>query len=497
MGRHDPLFLLIKSLSAGEKAAVRSADKGQAGYIVLFDLIARQREYDERKVRKKLQQQNVDINFSYAKNYLTKHILRILRDPITIGSGDGTTAGIQAQVQEIEILVDRKIYDLASKMLAKARKTAWDSERWEAFIRLSQIEISLLAMESGNPEDSLQKIRAINAERRQARDHQVNLGEYEDIYHEYRPVLMRKQRARNEWDLQLNKEFSEHPLMQAVTRAQSQRARRMYYRSRILIHNFAAEFEETFKLLEASLDQYRRHEFLLNDYPVDYVNDLLRHGILLAHYGKHAQVEKTLKEIRAFQQKRGIHGSEIFDKYYRLLLGHAIATGDYARVNAEIDDIRAGLDLYAESLPWAIRCNILFLLGRVAFEQKDFKAAAAWLNAILDETNRGIREDLVSLSRILLIFVYYERGEFDLVESGSRATRKYLRRREQLYKFESRILSFLEHNSFHVTTSAEAEALRTLRSDLKVIFEDKLEANILAFFDILGWLDGKIAGLEG
>lgn len=491
MGRQDPLFLLIKSLSAGEKAAVRSTDKGQAGYIALFDLIARQREYDERKVRKKLQQQKIDINFSYAKNYLTKHILRSLRE-----SGDGSSAGIQAQVQEIEILVDRKIYDLAAKMLTKARKAAWGSERWPEFIRITQIEITLQAMESGKPEESLAKIRSITSERKQARANAVNLGEYEDIYYEYRPILMRKQRARNEWDLQLTEQYRNLPLMQGESQALSERARRMYFRSQILIHNFAGEFDQSFKLLEKSLDQYRQFGFLLDDYPIDYVNDLLRHGILLAHFGKHAQVDKTLKEIRAFQQKRGIHGSEIFDKYYRLLLGHAIATGNYSKVNEEIEDIRSGLELYAESLPWAIRCNILFLLGRVAFEQKDFKSAAVWLNGILDETNRGIREDLVSLARIMLIFVYYERGEFDLVESGSRATRKYLRRREQLYKFESRILSFLEHNSFHITTSDEAEALRKLRADLNVIFEDKLEANILAFFVIIGWLDGKIGELE-
>ena len=60
MGKQDPLFLLIKSLGAGEKAAVRNTDKGQSAYIALFDLIARQREYDERKVRKKLQQQGID-----------------------------------------------------------------------------------------------------------------------------------------------------------------------------------------------------------------------------------------------------------------------------------------------------------------------------------------------------------------------------------------------------------------------------------------------------
>lgn len=466
---------------------MRQVDRGQSAYLALFDLIARQRHYDERKVRKKLQQQGQEVNLSYAKNYLTRHILKTLRE-----TGEG--ASVTATVQEIRVLMNRKVYDLAAKMLAKARKKAKAGEHWEAFLHLTEIEITLLAQQKGKPEASIAKIRHINAERKTARQAQLNLGEYEDLYYEYRPVLMRKQRARNEWDLNLIAEFRQHPLMQSEAQALSQRARRMYYRCQILIQAFAGDFNQTFALLDQALGQYREFEFLLGDHPADYINDMLRHGVLLAHFGKFSQVERSMQEIRTMQKRHAVHGSEIFDKYYRLLLGYALATRKYDQVSSELVDIRAGLDRYRESLPWATRCNMLFLLGRVAFEQQDYGLAADWLNQILDETNRGIREDLVSLARILLIFVYYEREEFELVESSSRATRKYLRRREQLYKFEARLLSFLERNSFQATSEAQVAALRALRDDLETIFQDKLEANILAFFNILEWLDGKIAG---
>jgi hypothetical protein len=35
--------------------------------------------------------------------------------------------------------------------------------------------------------------------------------------------------------------------------------------------------------------------------------------------------------------------------------------------------------------------------------------------------------------------------------------------------------------------------LRALRKELEGIFKDPLEANFLAYFDILAWLDAKIA----
>ncbi len=486
MAKPDALFLLIKSLTPSEKALVRQVDKGQAGYLALFDFMSRLREYDERKAKKKLQQLGHDINFAYAKNYLTKHILRVLREHEDSGQYASTR-----QLQEIELLMRRRVFDLAEKMLVKAREKALAEERWHDFLQMSQTEMALL-LEAGGPlADSLAQIDQLNAARRDARAQLLNLGEFEDLYHHYRPILKRKQSARNEWDLALVKQFAEHPLLSSTSQAKSVRALRIYYMCATMVQTYLGQYAAAHTALLGSLDLYQRHKFLCDDFPDGYLHDLWRLGGHQLHVGAYPEVERILAEIKIEREGRGIHSADIFEKYSRLLLSYALTTKRYDLVTIELSQLHEGLIGYAEAIPWTSQSVLLLLVARFHFEQRNFKEAKLYLNQILDHPDRGQREDMTSLARIMLIFIYFENGDGDLTEATSRSTRKYLQRRDTLYQFERRILRFLEQNSFSDQGKQLQQAMQQLHTDLTVIFQDPLEANILAFFDIMGWLVGR------
>lgn len=484
MAAPEAIFLLIKSLTQGEKALVRQVDKSQAGYIALFDLISKQSQYDERKAKKKLLDQGHDINFAYAKNYLTKHILRTLRE-------HRESAGLDRQVLEITLLMERKVFGLAEKMLQKSLQTALDEERWDNYLKLSQIELELLQSAGGNLDTALARIHAINRQRQQARAALTQLGELEDLYALYRPVVKRKQTARNQWDLQLVEEFAAHPLI-AQAAPTSVRARRIHLLCTTLIAAYSSDHQIAHSLIKEALQHYETNPFLLADHPNDYLNELLRLGGYQLHFKDFKAVETTLQTIRDFQHTHSLHGADLFDKYYRLRIALALETKDHLGIQAEWNQIREGLALYRDRLPWVSLSTMLFLMARMQFDQGRLSEARAILEEILQEANQGVREDITSLSRLLLIFIYYQNGSADLAESASKAARKYLQRRDQLFLFEKRILRFLETTSFLAGDRSELPALESLRSDLSTIFQDKLEANVLAFFDILSWLETRI-----
>ncbi len=491
MSKVDSLFLLVKSLTASEKALVRQVDKGQPGYLALFDFMSRQQEYDERKAKKKLLQLGHDINFAYAKNYLTKHILRVLREHEESGQ-----VAVTRQLQEIEMLMARKVFDLADKMMLKAREKALSEERWDDFLQLTGLEMALLLQNGMEMGQALARIDTLNAERRNAREMMVNLGEFEDLYHRFRPIYKQKQAARNEWDLALANQFAADPLLSAASNAKSERAKRIFLRCQSMIHPFKGAFEEAAKALKAAVNQYKTVAFLAEDYPDVFLTDLWRLGGIQLHFGKFAEVESILLEIKGFGDHKGMHKADVFEKYTRLLLGYALQSRNYGLVNAEIPAIAEGLNSFADVIPWTSQAMLLLWMARLQFEQGKFKEAKVWLNQILDHPQRGQREDIHSLARIMLIFTYFETGESELTESLSKSTRKFLQRRDALYQFEKCILRFLEHNSFSDKDQQLAKAMKTLRSELQAIFKDPLEANILAYFDILAWLDVKIAALK-
>ena len=488
MAQPEALFLLIKSLNSGEKALVRSAEKGTSGYLALFDYLSRQKEYDERKAKKKLTALGFDINFAYAKHYLTKHILRVIRENETSGANGGNQL-----VHEIDILIRRRVFDLAEKLLEKARQKTLGEERFHDFLQLSGLQMTLLLRNGAGKDETIQQINALNAERRTAREALNKLGEFEDLYYSYRPIVKHKQSARNEWDLAAIKAFGAHPLLQNSANLGAARLQRMYYLCKSMIDVFSGAYQEATADLDASVTLYRSVGFLRDDHPDGFLNDLWRLGGMKLHFGEFATVEAILKEIKEFSELKGIHESDIFEKYQRLLLGYALQTRNYTLVNAELPSIKAGLDLHGDSIPWTSQAMLLLWLARLHFEQQQYKEAKIWLNRILDHPHRGQREDIHSLARIMLIFVYFETGEADLTESQTKATRKFLQRRDALYQFERCILRFLEKHSFDRKDKQLVQALRGLQSELQEIFKDPLEANILAYFDILGWLESKTA----
>ena len=489
MGKQDSLYLLVKSLGTGEKALVRQMDKGKAGYLALFDLIARSRTYDERKTKKKLQQQGHDLNFSYAKNYLSKHILRVLRE-----SRDAPGAQSSRQIQEIEILRERKIFAMADKMLPKAMDKAQQEERFEEYLHLSAFEVERILRDGEKVDENLAAIEAINGQRAEVRRKWQNLGELEDLFYAYQPISKRKRSARNKIDMAVIQRFRSHPLLQDENVTLSARAKRVYLKCLTHIHAYAGELEASRDLRRSTLAHFEAHPFLLKDYPVEYLNELVALGSLHLHFKDYGDCKAVMERMRLFQDEKGLHGSELFDKYYRLLLAYAIESGDRQAVDEQLPAIVEGLALYVDSLPWTSLSMLYFFLARLQFEGGAFSACRQWLDHILNRTNRGIREDITSIARILNIFTHFEEGEFELVESQSRATKKYLERRDQLHRFEARILKFLERHSFHTSSKAERSALENLKLELEQIFQDPLEAPVLRYFDILSWLDGKLQG---
>lgn len=488
MAKPDALFLLIQSLSPGEKAAVRQGEKGQAGYLALFDLLSKQKTYDEAKAKKKLADAGHQINFSYAKNYLTKHILAVLRDHDDSGPNAGNTI-----VQDIEILMQRRIYDLAERMAQKAIERTLHEERWHDYLQLSSMQLELILHHSSDIEATTETIEEINRNRTLARQSMNTLGELEDLYYRHRPIIKHKLNARHDMDLARIDRLAAHPLMKDREAIGTFRAKRLQMLCESLVQTFRGQYADSMSTLSELVLLYRNVHWLRNDHPDSFLNDLWRLGGMKLHFGANHEVEEILTEIGNLYGSKGLHDSEVFEKHYRLLLGYALHTRNYGLANAKMGEIQQGLNTHGEMIPWTSLSMLLVWVARIHFEQKQFKEAKAWLNRILDHPQRGQREDTVGLARLMLIFIYFETGESDLCESQCKATRKFLQRRDSLHAFEKTILRFLENHSFAEKNATLVQAMKQLRIDLADIFKNPLEANFLAYFDILRWLDGKTA----
>src|SRR5437588_191956 len=84
MNAGTELFDLIKSLDGGEKgyfkkhSFINSKSNADVNYLLLFDAIEEQKEYNEKELRLKFKQQAFARQFPVAKIYLYNRILKAL-----------------------------------------------------------------------------------------------------------------------------------------------------------------------------------------------------------------------------------------------------------------------------------------------------------------------------------------------------------------------------------------------------------------------------------
>jgi len=124
MSASNDLFRLIKSLSPSEKRffkiySSRHVIGEENNYVKLFDIIDKQKQYDEAEIRKHFNNNPFVKYLSKSKAYLHQLILKSLTSyysQITID------AKLKEQLRQVEILYHKALYDQCIKLLRKVKK---------------------------------------------------------------------------------------------------------------------------------------------------------------------------------------------------------------------------------------------------------------------------------------------------------------------------------------------------------------------------------------
>lgn len=126
------LFNLVKTLTKGEKryfklyAHTRSVHTEELNYITLFDVIEKQKQYNEEKIKRLGLVR--DEHLPMLKNYLYKLILESLRS--LKSKSDDVDSKISGLLENARIMRDKGLENEQIKYLMKARQLAIKYERW-------------------------------------------------------------------------------------------------------------------------------------------------------------------------------------------------------------------------------------------------------------------------------------------------------------------------------------------------------------------------------
>ena len=121
----------------------------------------------------------------------------------------------------------------------------------------------------------------------------------------------------------------------------------------------------------------------------------------------------------------------------------------------------------------------------------NYNEALHWLNKIMLLSDS--RTDVEFWSRILMLIIRFEKGDYDTIPVLIKSTHRYFHESNRSYRFEITLLDFLKKHSTKKSDLKELETdLIFLKKELEKILENPYEKQAMEYFDFIPWIESKL-----
>lgn len=486
MSKKGNLFLLIKSLSAGEKRYFRqfahAFGKPDANYLLLFDALDKQDQFDEGAIRTQFEGRKFLNQLHVLKIYLKELILKSLRN---YHSKPSKSAELKDLLRNIELLFNRELYDLCAYELLKAAKLARKYEVMPAWMEILNWRRRLLIAWKGP-----------------GKTHK----EINEIIQEELEVLQKWKTQTEYWHLTLNQfelQFTqtqtplpERPLFKDENYANTLQSRVHFFHlqstSHVLTRNSDAALAELDKLINW-LDRYPHR---IQENPSSYITTLSNKITYLLRTKRREQIPAVLEEIRSlpdrFKMKRQNKVTvRLLLRCYNVELEMYRDTGNTVAGVQLAEEVVRFLQQYEQNAPKDYLLLVLYQLSHIYFQAGEYSLALKQLNHLIDTPFGTQREDLQSYARLLFLITHYEMGNILFLKYAIQNVRYFLKKKRTLEAFEQALLTFFSRACTSPMKSHPAlfQALHTqlFEPDPPLLNESQLD-----YLDFKQWIEGKI-----
>jgi len=447
---------LIHSLSQSEKryfklfAAQQGDDKN---YIKLFDLIAGQKESDEKAILRKIKDKNFILTLPVIKNYLYKQILKSLRSYQTKHSVEFQIHNILSEVDILKkkglplqsLKLIKKGLNLTSKyqlpnleltLLRKKISLAFSSvsKEYESFLLETTKEIEIATLNSKYYNKIYSELLFWSLLERKGKNETIN---FEDLKKKWK-------RIKNE--LPEIEKLSFYPKV-------------YYVNIESKIARFGNDKEKLLELSEKLLRLWKSNPHIIEQKPNEYIvyaNNYLISCQYLKYWHKFPPLLKELKKlsIQNFNQ-----AGEAFQVIAFQELFYLLNTQKFEEAEKSVAYIEEGLEKYKAKVHDARRLTFYYNISILYMMMKNYDKALDWMLKIVTYQKTEHRLDLQRIAPFFELIYHYELGNLMLVNSKITTLRIRMRRKGKLSDFEKSLLSNLKKLCTKVGKD-ELEAIR-------------------------------------
>ena len=480
----DDLFLLIHSMSKAEKRYFKLSSSFQGGnksYLRLFDVIEKQKEYDEERIRKKFSGEAFAQKLSSYKHYLFNLILETLSANV-INKTEYNR--IRHRINLARVMYGRVRGERVLKELNSLEETAEDNEELELLYEIYYLKMNYFSSQYREKDgrDNLKKIYEQMSDNMQK--HQ-NLSGYRQLMHEVIFLHTDIATLRTDEERKLWKEKFSTPLLKDINNALSDKARLIFYEANYIQHYKRYDLEKAYHCLMEQIKIVEKKPLLRR---LSTLFNKCECEILLKRF---PEARQTLLHLKSSKMNQINYDSLVC--MYELQL--YISMGDFAKTKTVFEEYEKAQGYSIHSTPSSIKLSILFLGAVMHFGNNNLSGAKKLLTAIFNDNEIAQTTDVNQYtSRIMYLIVLYELGDLEYLSHRVLSVYRYLVKHKRVYAIENILLAFLRREiKANEPGNNMNTKLKQLRMEMeKAISENPSEKIMFEYFDFISWIDSKI-----
>jgi hypothetical protein len=184
---------------------------------------------------------------------------------------------------------------------------------------------------------------------------------------------------------------------------------------------------------------------------------------------------------------------KFFSSIYSLELFLKMEQHDYIGAKQMIPKIKEGLDQFGDKINNIRKAYFDFKIATVYLCLGEYDNSLNWINKIINAQGLDKKQDIYCFAQILSLILHFELKNLRLLPYTLNSTKRYLKGRNRLFKFEELFLKAIgkiskkELNQFDLE-----EILEPMSKELYALKNDPFEQIVFEYFDFATWVKSKI-----
>ncbi len=488
MIKKGALFKLIKSLTKSEKRYFKlslQSDKENKNYLALFDFIENQKKYDEATIKKHFAGKKFIKQLHVTKNYLSKLILRSLKNFHQKSSKDLI---LKSLLQDIEILFKKELYNQAVFDIEKAIKLAEKYEKFPALLDALNWKRKLIIAQQGavNAKKELDEIIEKQSE---VLKNMFNINEYYELTAHFYDYFQ----TSGQFNQTVYTSLSKNPLITNPDSAATFESKILFCNLLFAYHIYKDKnYSSAYQSLENLVNLLKRNPELIREEPTAYITAINDQIQILLYTKKHQDIPKLLKQIREAPQKfkfeqlkQGTLRAFLQTYLFELELYRDI--GEPAKGLIYIDEITAILNKYQTPVTKSLETLFYYQFAYLNFLLHNYENAQNWLKLILKSKSHEQIETQIN-AHFLNMIIEYNYQHFPALNKLNQEAKEFIKQFHRPYPHQKILIAFFKQSAKKPSNQNLAE----LKNQLNLQENDHEFQDFQQKLNIPEWINSKL-----